>query len=417
MLTSLLLSSGLLGTALGAAFNPHVGTSSLFERSALVSSGCGTSGPASCHNTTRETNLCCFESPGGLLLQTQFWDTNPSTGPVNSWTIHGLWPDHCDTTFSENCDSSRDYTGLSTLLKNNGATDTLNFMNTFWISDDESNEDFWEHEWSTHGTCYSTLKPSCLPSGSPKGLEAVIFFENVVNLFQTLPTYTWLANEGITPTTSKTFTLSQLTSALKSQSGFTPMLTCDSSTLSQIAWYFNLKGSLIDGEFVPIDSPESSSCPSSGIKYPPKSGGSTVSTGPTSTGGGGSGPTGSPGSLPSKATIHAITSSGSTVGGLLSLGTWSTQTLATYTLSGSTSSFTMISSKGNCGVSGGQFACGSGVSQTTFSAVQGSGGQLLLASGGSTSWSSDGVPSGSTVFTVFTGSSHADDYQLSIVSS
>ena len=27
----------------------------------------------------------------GLLLQTQFWDTNPSTGPSNSWTIHGAW--------------------------------------------------------------------------------------------------------------------------------------------------------------------------------------------------------------------------------------------------------------------------------------------------------------------------------------
>ncbi|KAF8910107.1 ribonuclease [Gymnopilus junonius] len=416
MLTSFLLSSGLVGTAL---LSSHAATSNLFERSSLVSSGCSTSGAASCHNTSSVSNLCCFESPGGLLLQTQFWDTNPSTGPVNSWTIHVTVSEcSCDTTFSENCDSSRDYTGISTLLQNNGATDTLNFMNQFWISNDESAEAFWEHEWSTHGTCYSTLRPTCLPSGSTKGLEAVIFFENVVKLFQTLPTFTWLENEGITPTTSKTFTLSQLTSALKSQSGFTPMLTCDSSTLSQIAWYFNLKGSLIDGIFVPIDSPESSDCPSSGIMYPPKSGGSTVSTGPTSTATG-SGPTGSPapGSLPSKATIHAVTSSGSITGGLLSLGTWSTQTLATYTLSGSTSSFTMTSSKGNCGVSGGEFSCGSGVSQTTFSAVQGSSGTLLLASGGSTAWSSDGVPSGSTVFTVFTGSGHSDDYTLSIVSS
>jgi hypothetical protein len=24
-------------------------------------------------------------------LQTQFWDTDPVTGPSNSWTIHGLW--------------------------------------------------------------------------------------------------------------------------------------------------------------------------------------------------------------------------------------------------------------------------------------------------------------------------------------
>lgn len=73
-----------------------------------------------------------------------------------------------------------------------------------------------------------------------------------------------------------------------------------------------------------------------------------------------------PGALPTKATIQA--SSG--VGGLLSAGTWSTQTLATYTISGTTSSFTMTSSKGNCGVSGTTFSCGSGVTATTFSAVR-----------------------------------------------
>lgn len=45
----------------------------------------------SCHNTTIVENLCCFNAPGGQMLQTQFWDTQPSTGPENSWTIHGLW--------------------------------------------------------------------------------------------------------------------------------------------------------------------------------------------------------------------------------------------------------------------------------------------------------------------------------------
>ena len=44
----------------------------------------------SCHNTTAE-NTCCFNFPGGQVLQTQFWDTDPATGPADSWTIHGLW--------------------------------------------------------------------------------------------------------------------------------------------------------------------------------------------------------------------------------------------------------------------------------------------------------------------------------------
>jgi ribonuclease T2 len=268
---ALILSSLLIGAAFAGSLNSHVGTSQLFERSTLISSGCPTTGAVSCHNTTVQTDLCCFETPGGLLLQTQFWDTDPSTGPTNSWTIHGLWPDHCDTTFSENCDSSRDYTDITQLLTNANATATLAFMNEFWISDDESNEAFWEHEWATHGTCYSTLERSCLPAGSPTGTEAVAFFETVVKLFQTLPTFTWLENEGITPTNSKTFTLKALTSALSAQSGgFVPALGCDDDTLSEISWYFNLQGSVIDGVFIPITSPVASTCPSSGIKYPPK---------------------------------------------------------------------------------------------------------------------------------------------------
>lgn len=55
-----------------------------------ASASCPINGPLSCNNST-STNTCCFEFPGGQIVQTQFWDTNPTTGPVDSWTIHGLW--------------------------------------------------------------------------------------------------------------------------------------------------------------------------------------------------------------------------------------------------------------------------------------------------------------------------------------
>lgn len=71
------------------------------------------------------------------------------------------------------------------------------------------------------------------------------------------------------------------------------------------------------------------------------------------------------GALPAKAQLVA-----SSTGGLLTAGTWSVQTLATYTLTGSTSSFTMSTSKGKCAVQSGQLTCGSGVSTaSSFSAV------------------------------------------------
>ena len=56
----------------------------------------------SCENTTTIQNTCCSPTPGGLVLQTQFWDTYTGLEkqgqllPKNSWGIHGLWPDFCD---------------------------------------------------------------------------------------------------------------------------------------------------------------------------------------------------------------------------------------------------------------------------------------------------------------------------------
>lgn len=52
---------------------------------------CPIDSPVSCHNSTVAPDSCCFIYPGGQLLQTQFWDTGPSIGPGDSWTLHGLW--------------------------------------------------------------------------------------------------------------------------------------------------------------------------------------------------------------------------------------------------------------------------------------------------------------------------------------
>ncbi len=100
-----------------------------------------------------------------------------------------MWPDHCDGTFDANCDPARAYTNITQLLEAAGQTSVLDYMQTCWVSDDESNEAFWDHEWETHGTCISTLEPSCYTNYTP-GEEAVDFFTTVVSLFKTLPTYT-----------------------------------------------------------------------------------------------------------------------------------------------------------------------------------------------------------------------------------
>lgn len=78
---SMLVEAALAVAPMAAALTPLGG----------ASVSCPVDVPQSCQNTTVQEDTCCFNYPGGQVLQTQFWDTDPSTGPANSWTIHGLW--------------------------------------------------------------------------------------------------------------------------------------------------------------------------------------------------------------------------------------------------------------------------------------------------------------------------------------
>lgn len=423
---------------LAAPSPPHKpwlsGRTSLFPRSSVLErtiATCPAGGSFSCHGSG--SGSCCYESPGGLILQTQFWDTNPVVGPANSWGLHGLWPDNCDGTFTENCDSSRDYTNIGTLLSNAGQTTVLNYMNTFWQSNDESGEAFWEHEWSTHGTCYSTLNPSCY-ANYKTGDEAVDFFVRTVELFSTLQTYTWLAAAGITPGSS-TYTLSALNAAVKSKFGQNPLFSCSGSTISAVEYFFNLQGSIPEGTFSAVAPVGSSNCPSSGITYPVKSGakstatpilrsstpvgtvttskGSSTATKTTTASSGGGTGTSTIGSGV-KGTIN-VSYNGGTTGCVISAGTWSVQTCATFTTGTGSSSgtLTLKSSKGLCQISGGELTCSSSVSTgTNFVIANG-----VISVSGSSSFSANAVPSGTDQETIFTGSGGSSSIGLSWVSS
>ncbi|KAH8203658.1 hypothetical protein TruAng_002188 [Truncatella angustata] len=361
---------------------------SLFNE--FASTTCPSTSQQSCHNTTVQTNLCCFNAPGGALLQTQFWDTDPVTGPDDSWTIHGLWPDNCDATYESNCDSSRAYTDITGILTSFGATDLLSYMQTMWVSNSGTPETFWEHEWSKHGTCISTLDPSCYTSYT-KGQEAFDFFTKVVALFKTLPTYTWLSAAGITPSSTQTYTLSAIQAALTKNHGASVYLGCSSSELSEVWYFYNVKGSVQSGTYIPVATLSTSTCPSTGIKYLPKSGGDD---------GGGGGDDGTP--FSGTGYLNVV-SGGAQNGCLISAGTWyTTGSCATYTATASGSGFTLTSSKGNCGLSSGLFTCGSGVTATVFTASGSN-----LAASGSTAFSSDSTPSGSVQGKVYTGSTHS----------
>ncbi|KAF9502334.1 hypothetical protein BDN71DRAFT_31417 [Pleurotus eryngii] len=132
----------------------------------------------------------------------------PQHRSSDSWTIH----DNCDTSFKQICDPSRAYTNIPSLLTEDGAADVVEFIKQVPGKHQWLERPFWEHEWSKHGTCMSTLEPRCLQAGSSRGAEAVAFFKTVVALFKS-------SSQGTLPSSSQTFTLATLTGALTTASG------------------------------------------------------------------------------------------------------------------------------------------------------------------------------------------------------
>ncbi|EUC46405.1 hypothetical protein COCMIDRAFT_92960 [Bipolaris oryzae ATCC 44560] len=371
----------------------------------------------SCHNTTAVENLCCFNAPGGQLLQTQFWDASPATGPDDSWTIHGLWPDRCDGSYDASCDSTRSYSNISAILNSFGATDLLAYMSTYWKDYKGQDESFWYHEWAKHGTCISTLEPECYTEHKPTE-EVVDFFQKTVDLFKSLPSYDWLKDAGIVPSTSQTYTFDAIQKAIQAKRPDVEVtLGCRSGALNEIWYHFDVRGSVQTGEFVPSNPDGTkSTCPKSGIRYLPKHGSGAQPSPPTITttttvAGGNPAPTAAPGTPFSGRGQLNVVVDGANNGCIISKGTWyTTGTCATFSATKvGENGFTLSSSKGNCGIVGGALACGNNVRTATgFTNADG-----LLAAGGNANWSADKVARGSTQQTVYAGGDHSATFSIS----
>lgn len=135
-------------------------------------------------------DACCVETFGGLLLLTQYWDTYTGLEeegqllPENAWTIHGLWPDFCDGTWTQYCDLDRQWdpepwpnttTGtpngtfvppyegpeIGTFLEPFGAYDLLEYMRLHFVGHTSPSWVLWAHEFAKHATCFSTFDLPC----------------------------------------------------------------------------------------------------------------------------------------------------------------------------------------------------------------------------------------------------------------
>lgn len=343
-------------------------------------------------------------------MQTQFWDTKPTTGPSDSWTIHGLWPDHCDGTYDANCDPTRAYTNITDIITAAGATDLLNDMNTYWKDVSGNDESFWEHEWGKHGTCISTLEPSCYTDYVAQQ-EVVDFFQKTVDLFKTLPSYEFLSKAGIVPDASATYNSADIIAALNTPRGVDVAIQCaHKNQLDEIWYFYDVAGSVQTGNFIPSNPDGSKSdCPSTGIKYLPKLGSApspptSTGTGSTTTTGSGPTPTAKPG-MPFSGKGKLQVSTGGTANGcIISGGKWyATGTCAGFTATASGSAgFTLTSSKGACGIVDNKLSCGSAAIASVFESSETD--DNVLSYNGKSDFFADAVPIGTTQETVKIGS-------------
>ncbi|KAL2002725.1 hypothetical protein VTN02DRAFT_6108 [Thermoascus thermophilus] len=346
----------------------------------------------SCETRFSGQDTCCFNYPGGQILQTQLWDTDPATGPDDSWTIHGLWPDHCDGGFDQFCDSKRQYSNISLILVDSGRGDLLDYMGVYWKDFRGDDADLWEHEWNKHGTCISTLETKCYSDYLPQQ-EVVDYFDKTVEIFQKLPSYEILAKAGIVPSHEQTYTLEEIQGALREAHGADATVRCRYGSLNEIWYHFNVAGRLQTGDFVPSD-PDGpkSNCPATGIRYLPKRSKST----PTDP----SPPTGNP--FEGKGYLRVFRENQQR-GCVIGRGTWlMAGACATFRTKKVSAGFTLQSRKGPCAFDKNDvLICGPHVRRpSVFTSIDNK-----LAYNGNTTFFADKAPKGPVQSQIFASSS------------
>jgi ribonuclease T2 len=312
-------------------------------------------------------------------------------------------PDNCDGSYEQYCAPQREVSNITEILAES-APSTLEYMKRYWKDWQGDDEGFWEHEFNKHGTCISTLEPDCYTDFNVRH-DVIDYFKRSVGVFQALPSYQWLAEAGIVPSSTASYSLAQIQAVLRARHGQNVIINCNRNNEIKELWYhFNVKGSTQEGEFIPsppVGSP--STCKATGIKYIPKD--NTGAPGTTSTTSSSVPlPTGSPSQLSGTGRLFVSTDSSSSDGFLISGGTWyrggGTPAPFTATPSSDGRTFTLATSKGRCAVQSDILTCSAAVSLSSAALFGWDGSYLTYRD--SNAFYATAVPSGTTQGVVYT---------------
>jgi len=186
------------------------------------------------------SDSCCSPKYGQVVLELQWL---PGYGPATAFTMHGLWPNTCSGGMgpANGCDDNRQYDDVQGYLDSS----LLDDMNTYWPSNKNDNNAFWVHEWQKHGTCVTTLFPSCFDSDSYQtGDEVSVYFRSALALRQQYDLYAAMkdAGFGAVRSVSQGYNAEDVVAAIRRKFGVTVALECKGSMINGARMYFGVRG-------------------------------------------------------------------------------------------------------------------------------------------------------------------------------
>ncbi|KAL0096786.1 secreted ribonuclease T2 [Phycomyces blakesleeanus] len=232
----LILTSALTATAFQASQQVFQ-EEDYFEQNLYEAPSCNNT-LLSCHWNGR-VDSCCTPKYGLVVLTLQWV---PGFGPDKEFTIHGLWPDTCSggRAPGNGCDRSRVANNIGNIVRDMDPS-LHSEMSTFWPSYKGDNNWFWSHEWNKHGTCISTLRPSCYGKEYTKYQDVTAYFKQALELRHYYDLFGALNLAGVIP--GQTYNVQTMIEPLEKYVGAKIKMDCDrKGQLSEVSMFFYVEG-------------------------------------------------------------------------------------------------------------------------------------------------------------------------------
>ncbi|KAI8817581.1 ribonuclease T2-like protein [Fimicolochytrium jonesii] len=230
-----------------------------------------------CTNST-STGLpysgCCVPDQG-LLVFAQNWtmgycqsgatcaNETLNSLPKNEFTIHGLWPDYCDGTYNTSplgCDPARAYHDVSErIAANTVEKGFVEKLKKVWKGADGSYEWMWSHEWTKHGTCMSTINPTCFSKevqAANSSADVLTYFHTTYKLRERYEMGKILRKKNIVPSATKPYKFADFQAAIEADTGYPGTLQCvkvnGTAYLSEVWLFLNARPNLKFVSQIPV---------------------------------------------------------------------------------------------------------------------------------------------------------------------